>query len=105
AGSEGTGSTAHGGIDPPPGLQPMVRKSISRLTHGPTNSRRTMHKTIGVSMTALALLFGAAGVSHATENAAPVPSTVTTLAQETTDDGGDSTGLWGLAGLLGLVGL
>ena len=64
-----------------------------------------MHKTIGVSMTALALLFGAAGVSHATENAAPVPSTVTTLAQETTDDGGDSTGLWGLAGLLGLVGL
>jgi hypothetical protein len=64
-----------------------------------------MRKTIGVSMTALALLFGGAGVCHATDHAAPVPSTVTTLAQETNDDGRDNTGLWGLAGLLGLVGL
>jgi LPXTG-motif cell wall-anchored protein len=45
------------------------------------------------------------GVSHAVENAAPVPSTVTTVAQETNDDANDNTGLWGLAGLLGLLGL
>jgi len=58
-------------------------------------------------MTALTLLFGAAGVAQATDTVALVPAaTSTTLAAETEteDDGGDN-GLWGLAGLLGLIGL
>jgi MYXO-CTERM domain-containing protein len=66
-----------------------------------------MNKTLGVTLTTVALLFGGAGVSHATATTAPIPtSTTSTLAADTdnTDDG-DNTGLWGLAGLLGLIGL
>ena len=33
-----------------------------------------MRKILGVSLTALSLLFGGAGVAHATETAAPVPA-------------------------------
>jgi MYXO-CTERM domain-containing protein len=64
-----------------------------------------MRKTIGVSMSALILLFGGAGVANATELSGPAPTTTTVVAQEADDDGGDKTGLWGLAGLLGLAGL
>jgi MYXO-CTERM domain-containing protein len=67
-----------------------------------------MRKTLGISLTALTLLFGGAGVAHATENVAPVPATTTAttiLAADNNDDGSDKTGLWGLAGLLGLIGL
>jgi LPXTG-motif cell wall-anchored protein len=65
-----------------------------------------MRKTLGVSLTALSLLFGGAGVAHATETAGPVPAATTaTLAADTEDEGSDNTGLWGLAGLLGLLGL
>lgn len=65
-----------------------------------------MRKSVVVGATTLSLLFGGAGVAHATELAAPVPGTTTTVAQqmEHEDDGGDN-GLWGLAGLLGLLGL
>ncbi|KUH99399.1 WGxxGxxG family protein [Mycobacterium sp. IS-3022] len=65
-----------------------------------------MQKTLVVGATTLTLLFGGAGVAHATELSTPAPATTTTLAQqaEQEDDGGDN-GLWGLAGLLGLLGL
>ncbi|KGI67586.1 hypothetical protein MJO55_09135 [Mycolicibacterium rufum] len=63
-----------------------------------------MRKTLAIGTTTLALMFGGAGVAHATEIAAPA-STTTTVAQEATQDDGDNTGLWGLAGLLGLIGL
>ena len=66
-----------------------------------------MHKTLGVSLTALTLLFGGAGVAQATTSVAPMPSsTTTTLAVDNNqDNGSDNTGLWGLTGLLGLLGL
>ena len=65
-----------------------------------------MRKTLGVTLTAAALMFGGAGVANAT-TPAPVPSsTVTTLAENTdTNQKSDKTGLWGLVGLLGLLGL
>jgi MYXO-CTERM domain-containing protein len=65
-----------------------------------------MRKTLGVSLTALTLLFGGAGVAQATTPIGPMPSsTTTTIAADTDDGDGDDTGLWGLAGLLGLFGL
>jgi MYXO-CTERM domain-containing protein len=65
-----------------------------------------MQKPFAVGVTTLTLLFGGAGVAHATETMTPVPAATTTvLAADTEDDGSDNTGLWGLAGLLGLVGL
>ena len=65
-----------------------------------------MRKSVVIGATTLSLLFGSAGVAQATEFAAPVPATTTTVAQEMEheDDGGDN-GLWGLAGLLGLLGV
>jgi LPXTG-motif cell wall-anchored protein len=65
-----------------------------------------MRKTLAVGTTTLTLLFGGAGVAHATEFVAPAPATTTTVAQQADqDDDSDNTGLWGLAGLLGLLGL
>lgn len=66
-----------------------------------------MRKTAAVTAATGALLFGAAGVAHATVQNVPAPSsTTTTLAQENpNDDNGDNNGLWGLLGLLGLGGL
>jgi MYXO-CTERM domain-containing protein len=67
-----------------------------------------MRKTLGVTLTAGALMFGGAGVANATTPAAPVPSSTTTvLADNNTnnDHDSDKTGLWGLLGLLGLGGL
>jgi LPXTG-motif cell wall-anchored protein len=66
-----------------------------------------MRKTVGITLTTAALMFGGAGVANATAPSAPMPSsTTTTLADDaTTDHDSDKTGLWGLAGLLGLVGL
>ena len=65
-----------------------------------------MRKTLGVSLTALTLLFGCAGVAQATTPIGPMPSSTTTKIAADTDNGdSDKTGLWGLAGLLGLVGL
>ncbi|MEW5808931.1 MAG: WGxxGxxG family protein [Actinomycetota bacterium] len=62
-----------------------------------------MRKALAIGTTSLALMFGGAGVAHATELA---PAATTTVAQDATqDDDGDNTGLWGLAGLLGLLGL
>ena len=69
-------------------------------------SELSMRKTIGVSLTALTLLFGGAGVAQATAPAGPTPSsTTTTIAADTDEGDSDNTGLWGLAGLLGLLGL
>jgi hypothetical protein len=71
---------------------------ISRSKH--------VHKTLGITLTTAALMFGGAGVANATAPGALVPSsTTTTLAEDATNDDGDNTGLWGLAGLLGLLGL
>ncbi|MDT5048833.1 MAG: hypothetical protein QOG75_4727 [Mycobacterium sp.] len=64
-----------------------------------------MRKTLGVSLTALTLLFGGAGVAQATTPIGPMPSSTTTTIAADTDDGDSDTGLWGLAGLLGLLGL
>ena len=67
-----------------------------------------MRKTLGITLTTAALMFGGAGVANATVPSAPMPSsTTTTLADDatTTDHDSDKTGLWGLAGLLGLLGL
>ena len=65
-----------------------------------------MRTTFGVSLTALTLLFGGAGVAQATTPIGPMPSsTTTTIAADTDEGGSDNTGLWGLAGLLGLLGL
>jgi MYXO-CTERM domain-containing protein len=65
-----------------------------------------MRKSLGVSLTALTLLFGGAGVAQATTQVGPMPtSTTTTVAADTDDSDSDNTGLWGLAGLLGLLGL
>lgn len=65
-----------------------------------------MRKTLGVSMTALTLLFGGAGVAQATTSIGPMPSSnTTTVAADTAEGDSDNTGLWGLAGLLGLLGL
>ncbi|MCW2652393.1 MAG: hypothetical protein JWR32_3369 [Mycobacterium sp.] len=66
-----------------------------------------MRKTVGIALTAAALLFGGAGVANASAPTAPVPSSTTTMLADDNDNGHDSgkTGLWGLAGLLGLVGL
>jgi LPXTG-motif cell wall-anchored protein len=66
-----------------------------------------MRKSIAIGATATTLLFGGAGVAHATELNAPA-TTTTVTAQNANDNGGDdsdNTGLWGLAGLLGLLGL
>lgn len=63
-----------------------------------------MRKTLGVSLTAVTLLFGGAGVAQATADPMPA-STATTLAADTEDGDSDNTGLWGLTGLLGLLGL
>ena len=65
-----------------------------------------MRKTLGVSLTAMTLLFGGAGVGQATTPVGPMPSsTTTTLAADTNEGDSDNTGLWGLAGLFGLLGL
>jgi LPXTG-motif cell wall-anchored protein len=65
-----------------------------------------MRKTLGVSLTALTLLFGGAGVAQATTPVGPMPSsTTTTLAADTGDGDSDNTALWGLTGLSGLLGL
>jgi MYXO-CTERM domain-containing protein len=58
-----------------------------------------------VSLTALTLLFGGAGVAQATRAIGPMPSSTTTTIAADTDDGDSDTGLWGLAGLVGLLGL
>jgi MYXO-CTERM domain-containing protein len=63
-----------------------------------------MGKSLAIGTTALALLFGGAGIANATELVAPA-STTTTVAQQSDESDSDNTGLWGLAGLLGLVGL
>ena len=62
-----------------------------------------MRKSLAIGTTALALLFGGAGVANATELAGPAATT--TVAQEVEQEDSDNTGLWGLAGLLGLLGL
>jgi MYXO-CTERM domain-containing protein len=59
-------------------------------------------QTLGVSLTALTLLFGGA---QATTAIGPMPSSTATTIAADTDDGDSDTGLWGLAGLLGLLGL
>ena len=66
-----------------------------------------MRRTLGITLTTAALMFGGAGVANATAPSAPVPSSTTTTVAEdaTTNDDGDNTGLWGLVGLLGLLGL
>lgn len=64
-----------------------------------------MRTTIAMGTTALALLFGGAGVAHATTEPAPAPTTTTVVAADEAQDDGDDTGLWGLTGLLGLLGL
>jgi LPXTG-motif cell wall-anchored protein len=65
-----------------------------------------VRKTIGVSLTALTLLFGGAGVANATVPSGPMPSSTTTATAAGDDqEDSDNTGLWGLAGLLGLLGL
>ena len=68
-----------------------------------------MRKTAGITLTAIALMFGGAGVVNAAAPSAPIPSsTTTTLADDTNNTNhhdSDKTGLWGLAGLLGLGGL
>jgi MYXO-CTERM domain-containing protein len=67
-----------------------------------------VRKTLGVTLTTGALLFGGAGVAHATAPVAPVPSSTTTVLAEgnnANDNDSDKTGLWGLLGLLGLGGL
>ncbi|MDT5108137.1 MAG: hypothetical protein QOE20_27, partial [Mycobacterium sp.] len=65
-----------------------------------------MRKTLGITLTTAALVFGGAGVANATAPTTPMPSSTTsTLAADTDNDGHDNTGLWGLAGLLGLIGL
>jgi hypothetical protein len=65
-----------------------------------------MRKTLGVTLTAVTLMFGGAGVANATTPSVPA-STTTTLADDTQtqDRDSDKSGLWGLAGLLGLIGL
>src|SRR5215207_5144101 len=88
-------------------LQHLVRRPFLGR-HGPIYflERNSMRKTIGVSLTALTLLFGGAGVAQATAIAGPMPSsTTTTIAADTDQGDSDNTGLWGLAGLLGLLGL
>jgi len=53
-----------------------------------------MRKTLGVSLTALTLLFGGAGVAQATTPIGPMPSsTTTTIAADTDDGDSDNTGL------------
>jgi hypothetical protein len=53
-----------------------------------------MRKTLGITLTTAALMFGGAGVANATAPSAPMPSsTTTTLVADTDDDGGDNTGL------------
>ncbi len=66
-----------------------------------------MRKALAVAATTGALLFGGAGVAHATIPMVPTPASSTaTLAQtDTPDTESDKTGLWGLLGLLGLGGL
>jgi hypothetical protein len=66
-----------------------------------------MRKAIAVAAATGALLFGGAGVAHATAPSSPTPSsTTTTLAQDNANNTkSDKTGLWGLLGLLGLGGL
>jgi MYXO-CTERM domain-containing protein len=66
-----------------------------------------MRKSVAIGATTLSLLFGGAGVAHATEMSAPVPAGTTISAQQADNGNNDSdnTGLWGLVGLLGLLGL
>ena len=66
-----------------------------------------MRKTIAAVSAAGALLFGGAGVAHATVDSHPAPSsTTTTVAQDDNNQQhSDKTGLWGLLGLAGLAGL
>ncbi|MDT7734850.1 MAG: hypothetical protein QOE12_2024 [Mycobacterium sp.] len=66
-----------------------------------------MRKTIATAAATGALLFGGAGVAHATVPSAPAPSSTTTtlIAQDQNQPKSDKTGLWGLVGLLGLGGL
>lgn len=89
-------------------LQHLVRRPIpgSPWTDHFHLEQNLMRRTVGVSLTALTLLFGGAGVAQASSPAGPMPSsTTTTLSADTNEDDGDNTGLWGLAGLLGLLGL
>ena len=65
-----------------------------------------MRKTLGITLTTAALLFGGAGVATAAPSTPMPSSTTTSLADDaTTDHDTDKTGLWGLVGLLGLLGL
>jgi LPXTG-motif cell wall-anchored protein len=68
-----------------------------------------MRKTLGITLTAAALMFGGAGVANATAPIAPTPTSTTTILADDTygnqQKDSDKTGLWGLAGLLGLGGL
>ena len=78
--------------------------------HNSMEGFHTMRKTLGITLTTAALMFGGAGVANATATTNPMPSSTTsTLADNygTTDgnDHSDKTGLWGLVGLLGLAGL
>ena len=75
---------------------------------GQKSLENILRKTLAVISATSALLFGGAGVAHATASDAPAPSsTTTTLADDTQmqDHDSDKTGLWGLTGLLGLIGL
>ncbi|KAA1251114.1 hypothetical protein F0Q45_05925 [Mycobacterium simiae] len=66
-----------------------------------------MRKTLAVVSATGALLFGGAGVAHATApSEQPLSATTTTLADpDNSQRDDDNSGLWGLAGLLGLAGL
>jgi MYXO-CTERM domain-containing protein len=68
-----------------------------------------MRKTLGITLTAVTLLFGGAGVANATAPSTAAPSATTTILADDNDNppgkDSDKTGLWGLAGLLGLAGL
>lgn len=67
-----------------------------------------MRKFVAVSCTTLGLLFGGAGVAHATStpdlHSAPAATSTLAADENANDDSGDN-GLWGLTGLLGLLGL
>ena len=69
-----------------------------------------MRKTLGITLTAVTLMFGGAGVANATAPSTPASSATTTILADDNnnnpqDNDSDKTGLWGLAGVLGLAGL
>lgn len=80
------------------------RRSVFMIENSQEHVKR---KTLGVTLTAVTIMFGGAGVANATAPNAPVPSSTTSTLANTNDNNQDSdnNGLWGLAGLLGLLGL